>query len=154
MDLRRYKQAFGRQLELRGFRRKGLTWFIENAELITLLNLQKDMYGPSYFLNLAFWLKALGEPAAKPPPESQCHLRFRVESVFPALRPSLIDILNLASDFTDEEREANIEQLIAGSVVPFLLATGSVIALRAQLSAGNLDDGFVDARAREYLSVP
>lgn len=114
-----------------GFRRKGTTLYRDQQETIAVIKLQGSRYGGRYFLNVALWLKAVGE--ATEPKEHHCHMRTRLSYLRPAPnddeRQELF--LDLESGLTDEERRTLFRQVLDSVVATALSHTGSLADLRA-----------------------
>jgi hypothetical protein len=63
-------------LKSAGFKKKATTWRRQHADGIHVVNVQGSQWGPEYYLNLGFYISALGsEPE---PTEYRCHVRTRV----------------------------------------------------------------------------
>jgi hypothetical protein len=61
-----------------GLVRVGSTWYFDSPEVIGVVNLQRSMWGASYYINLGVLVKALS--TLHRPKEYQCHLRGRIEN--------------------------------------------------------------------------
>jgi len=72
---------FAPGLKALGFKKKARTWTRETAEAFQLVNLQKSQFGEQVYVNVAVYLKALGEETF--PPEYRCHIRARLERIAP-----------------------------------------------------------------------
>jgi len=151
MDKKQFKQLLGRPFAENGFLCKGQTWFLNSDEVLALANLQKDEYAPSYFLNLAFWIKALGEPPSEPPGEHVCHVRIRAESLFPEIRTDILNLLDPTSVFSHEERTDLADRVLRDNVIPTLLSSTSLAGLLAILAKPPGFRGFVHVQARQLL---
>jgi hypothetical protein len=63
-------------LKSAGFKKKATTWRRQHPDGIQVVNVQGSQWGPEYYLNLGFYISALGsEPE---PTEYRCHVRTRV----------------------------------------------------------------------------
>ena len=51
---------------LAGMTRRSGSWYLQRGEVVAVLNLQRSQYSPLYYLNLGWWLSALG-PDLWPP---------------------------------------------------------------------------------------
>ncbi len=116
-----------------GFRRKGTTLYRDQEETVAVVNLQASRYGGRYYLNVALWLKAVGDddPAPK---ENKCHLRTRLAE----LRPTPDDderqepFLDLNSGLSDDERRKQFRDVLDSCVTTALSNTGTVAELKAR----------------------
>jgi hypothetical protein len=61
IDKKSFKKVFGTPLEDAGFYKKGQAWYLDGADAIAVINLQKCDWNETYFVNIGIWLKALGE---------------------------------------------------------------------------------------------
>jgi hypothetical protein len=65
------KTAMAHELRRAGFKARATNWYKHGPDALLVVNLQKSLYGPRYYINLAAWVKQLGEVEA--PKEYQCH---------------------------------------------------------------------------------
>lgn len=132
-----------------GFTKKSDTWYRETPEAVLLANLQKSQFGEQYYLNLAVWVKAIGE--AKWPKEHQAHVRLRVESLAPGFSVDLFDLERPAG--TPEERQSRIMAELSQAVIPRLLALGTRQGIGDALMHGRLDGAMIHKAVRDLLPV-
>jgi hypothetical protein len=113
-----------------GFSKKSGTWYLRSPETIFVLNLQKSQYGPEYYVNVALWLRVLGEEEAHK--ENKCQIRTRLtQLVQPYVEARLTDLLDLQSDIDDTSRRAELIGLLNEYVVPLIGAASSLENLRS-----------------------
>lgn len=130
-----------------GFTKKSDTWYHETPEAVLLGNLQKSQFGEQYYLNLAVWMKAVGE--AKWPKEHQAHVRLRVEAL---VRGFPVDLLDLGkSAGTPEERHGRIKEVLSQEVLPRLLALGTAQGIGDALAKGKLGGAMIHRAVRDFL---
>jgi hypothetical protein len=153
MELRAFKQAFGRPLAEAGFSHKGQTWFADRAEVVGVVNLQKSQYSSECFMNLGFWLKQMGRPPTMPPSEHLCHARVRAESLFPALGLEMSKLLNRESAIPDEERSTRLSVLLKDVVVPFVNYGTTAAGLREHIAEGRFEAGLVHVDLMRALGL-
>lgn len=109
-----------------GFKKKGVSWYLMNEEIISILNLQKSAYSDTYYLNLAFWIRSIED--VDYPKENQCHVRGRAGSLWANTNPSIAKLLYEVSDCLDcENRLTAIRGFVRERVIP-LLIEGSTLA--------------------------
>jgi Domain of unknown function (DUF4304) len=111
-----------------GFQLKGTTLYRDQPETVAVVNLQGSQWGGRYYVNVALWLKALGE--ADQPPQNQCHIRTRLTQLVPD--PSALDDLLTANNgLTEQERGTRFRELLDEYLAPVLATTGTLQELRA-----------------------
>lgn len=123
------------------------SWYAAGNDVITIINLQKSQYSRYYYLNMAFWLRALGE--ATFPKENHCHVRFRAEWIVPVRAGELSRLLDLEDDAVDHERAHRLIALLDEQLGPFLDEAGTLSGLRRLQSSGTLARGLT-----HYLALP
>ena len=69
------------------------SWYRANDAVITVVNLQKSDYSRNYYINVAFWLKALGEE--KFPKAHVCHVGIRLDMLLPDQAEEIKALLDL-----------------------------------------------------------
>ncbi len=114
-----------------GFRRKGTTLYRDQDETVAVVNLQGSMYGGRYYLNVALWLKAVGDQPF--PKEHHCQLRMRLAGLRPATDDGNRDepSLHLKNGLSDDERGRQFLEALDTVVAPALSGTGTLDDLRA-----------------------
>ncbi|MCA1057555.1 DUF4304 domain-containing protein [Rossellomorea aquimaris] len=66
-------------LKKQGFKKRQTTWRKTTVDLIYVLNIQGSQWNEEdYYINVAIYIKALGEEVN--PPEYRCHIRNRIEN--------------------------------------------------------------------------
>jgi hypothetical protein len=110
-----------------GFRRKGTTLYRDQPETLAVVNLQGSRWGGRYYINVALWLKAVGDPDN--PRENHCHLRTRLTQLVPD--PNVVDdVLTVSSGLSGEERGRRLRELLDQHLSPILDATGTLEELK------------------------
>lgn len=133
------------------FHKEGVVWYRETDDAVLVADLQKSNFGDQYYVNLAVWLKALGE--VRFPKESQCHIR---------IRPTALDantqkywereVFNLEHrTIPDHKRIELIEAFLTRTAIPFLLAAGSIEGLRRMQHDGRLEGAAVMAVVEKVI---
>lgn len=59
-----------------GFKKTRTTWHRNSSDGVCVFNIQASQYGPEYYLNVGFYISALGN--LEKPPEYKCHIRERL----------------------------------------------------------------------------
>ena len=108
------KEIASRILKLKGYKKKGNSWYKTTSECIVVFNLQHSVYGKMYYLNLAALLRKGND--LQFPKEYQCDVRMR----FPTMQIegySTQMILDLDSAINEEKRSVLIERIINDSIL-------------------------------------
>jgi hypothetical protein len=96
------QKAFDRFGRAAGFEKKSGAWYRRCDEVVAVVDLQKSQYGPQYYVNVAFWLRALGEEQY--PKTWKSHVQVRLGSL---LTPELAE---RAKRLLDLDQEIPVEQ--------------------------------------------
>lgn len=140
--------GFGRDA---GMEKKSGSWYRRTPEIISVSNLQKSEYGPHYYFNQAFWLRCIGDDLY--PKEWKCHLRDRLGQLLPHREEQVKALFDLNVAMSDEDRIAQIRQILDGELLPIIEAASTVVGLRNLWKAGPLQrTPFVTRAAREEFS--
>lgn len=145
------KQAFTSTMKSAGFSKNGDAWFSDTNEAILVVNLQKSNFGDQYYVNLAIWLKALGN--VRFPKEQHCHIRIRASALDPERQKYWErEVLNLEQrDIADEERFDLVRSFLEETALPFLATAGSLSELRRLALEGRLKSAAVLKSAQSLL---
>lgn len=145
------ESCFDASLKPVGFKKKGGTWYQSNEETIVLIDLQKSNYGDQYYINIAMWIRALGESVF--PKEHQCHVRVRFGSAFPQLKLMSEILFNLEeASLTDEQREDGIRNLLGAHILPLARSFESTKSLAEKFRGEGLKGALVLKSAQDLLS--
>jgi hypothetical protein len=129
------KQAFDAFGQHRGMTKHSGSWYRNGPDVITVLNLQKSQYGPSYYINVGFWITALGEELY--PMEHRCHVRLRLEMLLPDKATELAGLLSLEPVVPGRTQQLNA--ILGDEVESFLQQASSVEGLRKLRREGRLN---------------
>lgn len=101
-----------------GYKRDGQTWRKENAETVSVLELQESDWGRSYYVNAAVGLKACDLPDR--PQEHQCHIRARLDCLAGSSDEltSAFDLEN--KKLTERDRRERVALALEAVALPFL----------------------------------
>lgn len=147
------KTAMAHELRSAGFKARGTSWYKHAPDTLLVVNLQKSLYGPQYYINLAAWVKQLGD--AEFPKEYQCHIRVRATSLPTNSEETLGHALNLEDESMDtEQREAFIARFMREEAIPFLESLGTWEGIRAAVNAGKLKRGLLYKEVQALLQAP
>jgi len=138
-------KAIDKVLVAEGFRRAGTTWHCDGEETILVLNLQGSMWGRNSYINLAVWLKALGQ--AKNPKEYICHIRTRLGG---AKLERALDEED--ASLSEEERVRAISSAVKTRGLKFLKGCATVAGIRKMQRSGKLNNALVNWRVGKLLN--
>jgi hypothetical protein len=103
-----------------GFSKKSGSWYRVTADVITVGDLQKSQYGLQYYVNIALWLRPLGE--VKTPKEQVCHVRTRLSRLVGSGEGQLKALLDLDVPMPEGERAEKLTSFLEAHVGPVLEA--------------------------------
>lgn len=147
------KTAMAHELRSAGFKARGTSWYKHAPDTLLVVNLQKSVYGPQHYINLAAWVKQLGD--AEAPKEYQCHIRVRATSLLSPNAEALGHALNLEDESMDtEQREAFIARFMREEAIPFLESLGTWEGIRVAVNAGKLKKGLIYKEVGVLLQAP
>jgi hypothetical protein len=141
--------TFGKSAEM--LKQSG-TWYRNTDDVIQAMNLQKSQYGPSYYVNLGWWLRSLGD--AKFPKDHQWHIGIRLESLAGTRADEVKALMDLESGISEKERGRQLQELFESELRPVLDRTRSVDGLRALRREGRLKAAAVRGPAIPILDDP
>jgi len=111
-------RSINAELKLAGFKKKGSAWYFPGQDVIGVLNLQKSNYDDTFFLNLGFWIRDLGE--TETPRDEECHVRGRADRIWSEHEPSISELLSAPEESEGMEvRLRDIKEFVRESVIPF-----------------------------------
>jgi hypothetical protein len=134
-----------------GLEKHSGAWYRESEEAIAVTHLQRSQYGPQYYLNQGYWIRALGEERF--PKEWKCHVRVRVTDLLRDETSRLEELLDLEHDIPDEERTMELAELLGQKLVPLIERGSSLVGLREMLENGTLEGAAVIGQAYEILGT-
>jgi hypothetical protein len=134
-----------------GFTKRSGSWYRSSDEVIMVVNLQKSQYSTKYYVNVAFWLRALGDDQF--PKEQRCHVRLRLERAAPEQQAELEQLLDLEREVLAEARRDRLLAVLHDSLDPVLREAVSVAGLRRLIDAGLFAAAAVTAPAQDLLGT-
>jgi len=147
------RTAMAHELRRADFKARGTSWYKPGPDALLVVNLQKSLYGPQHYINLAAWVKQLGD--AEAPKEYQCHIRVRATSLPTPNAEALGHALNLGDESMDtERREAFIASFMREEAIPFLESLRTWEGIRAAVNAGKLKKGLISKEVEALLQAP
>jgi hypothetical protein len=141
-------ERFGRQA---GMEKKSGVWYRRSDEVIAVSDLQKSQYGPQYYVNQGFWLRALGDELY--PKGSRCHISLRLETLVPEERHRIARLLDLEYEIADEQRIEELVALLNERMLPVIERGDSLAGLRAMVDDGTLGSAAIRGPAQQALAA-
>ena len=141
-------ERFGRQT---GMEKKSGVWYRRSDEVIAVSDLQKSQYGPQYYFNQGFWLRALGDELH--PKGSRCHISLRLETLVPDDRHRPARLLDLEYEVADEQRIEELVALLNDRMLPVIERGSSLAGLRAMVDDGTLASAAIRGSAQQALAT-
>lgn len=132
-DKTQFKKSFGNTLSSHQFQKKGQSWYLRGTDCIVVLNLQKADFSDMYYVNFGVWLNVLGEE--KWPQENHCHVRSRLERLFPTNRELIFDACTIDSRTNALGEFTNFLRL---EVIPFCESCQTTKGLKQNIETGRI----------------
>jgi hypothetical protein len=142
------KEIFG-VLGRIGFHREGKSYRRHQDGATILVEMQKG-FGRQHFINVGFWIDAMGTLATDK--IELCHLYFRLERLVPEHR----DVILAAGALGESDQEEGLQRLsslLAEEIDEKLRKLGTDNGLRAAYKAAALQAGLLRQEARSYLAT-
>ena len=127
------------------------SWYRTCGDVDQVLELQKSQFGRNYYVNVALWLRTLGD--TKFPKENQCHVRARLETLAADSASELACLLDLDCYIPDGERQSLLREFLQRRLQPFLDRATSVQALRGLHREGILRSAAIRGPALSLLET-
>lgn len=137
-------------LRARGFTKTGATWRKAYPDAIAVLNLQGSQWGPSFYVNLGIYLRALG--TNEKPLEYDCHIRTRLDELVPD-RARLAQLLDFDQPMADPDRFGEVVRAVSEYAVPWLDHVSSIIGAREYCRSAHPRSPWLTADARQLLQL-
>lgn len=143
--------TFDEFMKSQDFFKKGGSWYRVSDDVITVVDLQKSQYAVKYYLNVALWLRALGE--VKAPKEQTCHVRTRLSRLVGSEEDRLSTLLDLDTEMVDSERREELSTFFRVHLGPLLEVVASLDGLRSSAGQKMIGAGLVVGPARQLLTA-
>lgn len=147
------QSSFDAFMASEGFRKRSGSWYRRSNDVITVVELQKSQYGPTYYINVAVWLLALGD-VKNPPKERTCHVRTRLSRLVGTREDRLAYLLDLDTDLPDEDRKAELTGFLGTELTPILEVVDSLHGLRSAEGRRVVGAALVLGAADHLLASP
>lgn len=148
-DKATFKMSVGNALRTHEFLKKGQSWYLRGSTCVVVLNLQRDDFSDLYFVNFGIWLSSLGD--AQYPPENHCHVRARLERLFPHHRELILDGCMMSSDTS---ALAPFIAFLHSDVVPLCQNCLTLEGVKQEIATGRVSHYGVVRAARPVLGLP
>jgi Domain of unknown function (DUF4304) len=143
--------ALSQCLKERGFRKTGPTWRSDSTDCVSVLNIQGSQWGPSFYINLGVYFRALGtEPN---PNEYDCHIRCRLADLLPQ-RERLAQILDFEKEVSLSVRSRELEAAVIQYALPWLERCSSRSGAATFVASLPARSPWVTEAVRTFLKVP
>lgn len=142
-------ETFDAFMKAHNFVKSSGTWSRNSDDVITVVELQKSQYSARYYVNLALWLKPLGQNSN--PKEQNCQIRTRLETVLDEEVGSISTLFDLDAAIPEAQRFSRLDSLLAESLLPILTIVSSLDQLRTTSGTKILKNCLVNRQAQEYL---
>ena len=144
-----FKKGLSRALLGLGFKTVGKSLRRDQSDVSILVSFQKG-FGGQWYINIGFWLYALGALATDR--VEQTHLYFRLERLLPELREMILT----AGAPDDPNQSASYDLLkaaLASEGATMMQDLGTEAGLRRALQSSRLNQGLVRKEARQFLEA-
>ena len=132
-----------------GLKKKSGRWYRHCEDVIVVVDLQKSYWGNSYYVNMGFFLRALGEKLF--PLGRECPISVRLESLGQDQQSRIEKILNLEYDIADDQRLKELSDFLDSYLRPALERGCSMVGLRTMVDDGTLSNARVTGEAETLL---
>ena len=147
---RRLQQAVAPALKQHGFKKAGATWRKLGDKAIGVLNLQGSQFGPSFYINLGVYFRALGD--RDQPAEVDCHVRTRLTNLVPDPQ-RLNALLNLGKPVQEDIRGRELETLVIEHGLPWLNTMSTIEGARQYCRSQSPKSPWISKEARDFLET-
>lgn len=122
------------------------SWYRRSDEVISISNLQKSQYGPSYYFNQSFWLREIADE--KFPKAHKAHIVARLDDLLPDQEQRVTELLDLEHPMPDDERERQLVALLNERLLPLIERGDSIKGLRFMVDDGTFAGAGIRGPAR------
>ncbi len=123
-------------------------WYWRTEEVIVTCDLQKSQYGPSYYLNVGYYLRSTGDETH--PRSSVCDIPLRAEQLV-GDQSGLAELLDFEQPIADEDRSVRLYALLADRLTPHIKRGATVEGLKQMLADGSLRTYMLGGNAQAVL---
>jgi hypothetical protein len=141
-------------LSQQGFKKRGSTWYRQNAGTLQAVDLQKSAYGGQFYVNLCFAPEGMSVEGMPFPKVHKCPVWIRIGSAFADHRSQCEELFDLEQQGVAEaERTIGIQQILIQLVVPFFNQLRESNDLKLAIENGTFKGGAVTLAARKHLGI-
>src|SRR5713101_5802056 len=93
-------------------------WYGASPETWSIVQPQKSQFKRSYYLNVGFWIRVVGDKLY--PKEREFHIRARLGALLPDLESELLMLLDLDTPLPDADRLRRLQEVMRLRLLPLL----------------------------------
>ncbi|MCL1115619.1 DUF4304 domain-containing protein [Shewanella basaltis] len=108
-------------MKSKGFKKKGGTWCRDFGDYLHVVNIQGSSYSKKFYINLAVYIKALGNNVW--PAEYDCHIRIRLNSY--CHDQNVNELLNYEDFGMNEINRDKLTEVMENKGIPWLESCSS-----------------------------
>lgn len=147
MDSKEFKNIFSDLAKRNGFVKAFGGWFLESPECIIILDLQMSNFGKYYDLNIKIFVQGIfGSVYTK----SKDLFKKSIGNIFRRHPPEFRDVLDLANQMDDKERQQRLESLFNEFIIPFSKKAASKGGIK---ELANKEQIFILPAVKEALGI-
>jgi hypothetical protein len=135
MDSKEFKKIFGEVAKTIGFESAFGGWFMESAESIVVIDLQKSNFGDYYEMNIKVYIQGMFGHSY---PINKDLVKKDTGDVFRRQPSEYKDVLDFDVSMDDEKRRNRLEKLFTEFIVPFTNKAMSKSGLKTLAENGEI----------------
>lgn len=146
------REALSTLLKAHGFKNKSNSWYLDDEESVSVVNLQKSRYGDQYYINLGVAFKVLGVVGF--PAAHKCHVSFRLEEAIPDAEQELYKAaLNMENQsISPDDRKAVVSRMVEIFGLAMLRESSSAKGVEAAYKGGRLAGAMVLRQVKDLFN--
>ncbi|MCR1784449.1 DUF4304 domain-containing protein [Nocardioides carbamazepini] len=149
MTVNTIQTTFANAMKSLGLTKKGGAWYLHSDDTVLVVELQKSNFGLTYFVNVAVWLRSLGDSHF--PKEHACHIRTRLGELV-ADPERIAELLDLERSVDDLQRADELEAELTTTLRWVFEATDSLGALSSKAGDRLRDHSLVTGAAQRLIA--
>ncbi len=120
-------------MKIKGFKKKGGSWCKDVGDFLQIVNIQGSSYSKSFYINLAVYIKALGN--SDWPAEYDCHVRIRLNSY--CIEQGVTELLNYEDFSMDDLPRERLLEILGNEGLPWLDSCSSYEGAKREYALPN-----------------
>lgn len=154
MDKKELESLLNRELLTHRFNKKSASWYRQEKGALQVVDLQKSNFGLQFYVNICCVPDGMAIDGMPTPKEHKCPIRIRLDAAFPQRKDQIKATFDLEElSLPDSERAANISDIVASLILPFLENMKDAPSLKRSIESGLLDQGMVYLSAKKFLGI-